>query len=242
METSINQFFGKIKDPRIERKKLYPLREILLVALSSIVCGGDGFEDMRLFGLQKLEILKNIYPFENGVASTDTFSRVFQLLDPKIFSQCFADWAKDFYSRTNRGIAIDGKVLRGSFSENQKALNMVSACVHEEGLVLAQTTVNEKSNEITAIPELLEILDIKGSIITIDAMGCQKDIARKIIDKKGDYVLGLKGNQSSLESEVKKVFEGIKKPRFSEINKTEDCNIDKDHGRIEIRICTAINV
>lgn len=242
METSVSKFFAKVHDPRIERKKLYPLEEILLVALCCIISGGEGFEDMKLYGEEKLDFLRKFYPFENGIASEDTFSRVFQLICPKTFSNCFTEWIKDFQSRSEQGIAIDGKLARRSSSDKQKALHMVSAWAHEEGLVLAQQPVGDKSNEITAIPHLLEVLDIKGSVITIDAMGCQKEIAQQVIEKKGHYILSLKGNQGSLEKNVKDVFSGKKKARFIESVCTDYQTVEKAHGRIESRHVKAIGI
>lgn len=242
METSISKFFAEIKDPRIQRKKLYPLNEILLVALCCIVSGGEGFEDMELYGTEKLDFLRKFYPFENGIASADTFGRVFQLISPELFSECFIKWVKDFKNRTHKTIAIDGKLARRTSSEKQKALHLVSAWSHEEGLVLAQQPVSDKSNEITAIPYLLEVLDLKGTTVTIDSMGCQKEIAKQIIEKEGDYVLGLKGNQEKLQSDVKEVFSGKKKARFIQSVCTEHQTIEKDHGRLECRYYKAISV
>lgn len=242
METSVSKFFAKVQDPRIERKKLYPLEEILLVALCCIISGGEGFEDMKLYGQEKLDFLRKFYPFKNGIASEDTFSRVFQLICPNTFVDCFVKWVKDFQSRIKGGIAIDGKSSRRTRSQNQKALHMVSAWAHQEGLVLAQQAVSDKSNEITAIPYLLDVLDIKGNVVTIDAMGCQKEIAKQIVQKGGDYVLSLKGNQGNLEKSVQEVFSGEKKARFVESICTEYETIEKGHGRIESRHYKAIDV
>jgi predicted transposase YbfD/YdcC len=242
METSVSKFFGEVKDPRIERKKLYPLEEILLVALCCIISGGEGFDDMKLYGEEKLDFLRKFYPFANGIASEDTFSRVFQLICPDTFTRCFAEWMKDLQSRSKKAIAIDGKLARRSSSEKQKALHMVSAFAHEEGLVLAQQPVDDKSNEITAIPYLLEVLEVKGNVLTIDAMGCQKEIAKTIIEKEGDYVLSLKGNQGNLEKDVKAVFSGTKKARFIKSVITEHKTVEKDHGRIECRHYKAIAI
>lgn len=242
METSINKFFSELKDPRIERKKLYPLNEILLVALCCIISGGEGFEDMEMYGKEKLDFLRKFYPFKHGIASADTFGRVFQLISPEVFSDCFIRWVKDFQNRTHKAIAIDGKLSRRTSSEKQKALHLVSAWAHEEGLVLAQQSVSDKSNEITAIPVLLEILELKGTTVTIDSMGCQKAIAKQIIEKEGDYVLGLKGNQEKLETNVKEVFLGKKKARFVPSVYSEYQTVEKDHGRLEQRYYKAISV
>lgn len=242
METSISIFFERVKDPRIERKKEYPLDEILLVGLSSIMAGGEGFHDMQLFGEEKLKTFRKILPFEHGIPSEDTYARVFSLLEPVVFRDCFMEWVQDITKRTAKTIAIDGKSLRGSRRKNQPALHMVSAWADEQGLILAQKPVRDKSNEIVAIKELLEILDLKGSVITIDAIGCQKAVARKIVENKGDYVLALKENQKMLNKEVKEVFEGKRIVPQGETVFDEYEVIEKGHGRIERRQCRTISV
>lgn len=242
METSISKFFGDLEDPRIDRKKLYPLEEVLLVALCCIISGGEGFRDMELYGNSKLDFLRKIYLFEHGIASHDTFSRVFQVIDPNAFKKAFVAWVKDLSQRTQRSIAIDGKLARRTHSKTQKALNMVSAWGHEEGLVLAQEAVKKGSNEIPAIEELLGILDLKSAVVTIDAIGCQKSITKRIVEDGGDYIIGLKSNQKTVHNDVKKVFQGEKEVRFLGNNFSEYETIEKDHGRIETRQYRAISV
>ncbi len=242
MKTSISDFFSEIKDPRTGNRKIYPLEEVLLVALCSIISGGEGFEDMVEFSENKLDFLGQFYPFKEGVPSYHTFRRVFMMLDPEPFKACFVEWVKSLQERKCKNIAIDGKLARRTASKNQPALYLVNAWASDQGLVLAQQRVEDKSNEIKAIPKLLEILDVKDCVVSIDAMGCQKSIAQQIIDKEGDYVFGLKGNHKTLSKEVKEVFEGKRQARFVETKQTQFRSLDKDHGRIETRQYRAISV
>jgi predicted transposase YbfD/YdcC len=245
METSISKYFSVMKDPRIERNRLYPLYEILLVGLCSIICGGEGFHDMVLYGKLKIELLRKISPFKNGIPSEDTFGRVFSLLDPKIFRGCFIEWVKDLQKRVGKciRIAIDGKANRRTYSKTQEALHMVSAFAVEEGLVLCQEGRNGLGQEISCIEDILEILDLKNAIVTIDAIGCQKSITKRIIEKGGDYAVSLKDNQLTLKASVEEVFMGERKVRFTEENLFDVYEtIEKGHGRIETRKCRAIGV
>ena len=227
-------FFTELEDPRLERHKLYPLNEILLTTLCAKICDAESWEDIQDFGEAKIEFLRKYLPYKNGVPSHDTFARVFSLLDPKQFKTCFVDWMRGLKFQLSEVISIDGKTLRGSFDKggNQKAIHMVSAFASNARLVLGQEKVSEKSNEITAIPKLLDALFIKGGIVTIDAMGCQKSIASKIREKKADYVLSLKGNHGDLHDDIKTYFDGARKEHLE-----EDKECDKGHGRIEIRRC-----
>lgn len=231
--------FSNLKDPRINRKKLYPLVEILLIVLSGSICGAESWRDYVDFGKEKLEFLKEYFPFENGVPSKNTFARVFEMLDPEAFKECFLGWVKGLQSVMNEVIAIDGKTLRGSFdtSSGGTAIHMVSAFANEARLVLAQQKVMDKSNEITAIPKLLDMLNLEGQIVTIDAMGCQTAIAEKIIAKGGDYILALKGNQGTLSKDVSLFLETeAQKPSSKHIQ--DRCEaVDAGHGRIETRRC-----
>lgn len=236
---SFLEYFSNLEDPRINRKKLYPLDEILLVVLCAVVCGAEGWADFKLFGEEKLDFLRTYLPFKNGVPSRNTFSRVFSLLNPESFKECFISWVKSFQESMQEVIAIDGKTLRHSFdnAKDKPAIHMISAFASKSRLVLGQQKVNDKSNEITAIPELLRLLDIKGSIITIDAMGCQKEIAKNIVDKEADYVFSLKGNQGNLFDDVKTFFELGRKERFRDAKLDYHQEINKEHGRIETRKC-----
>jgi len=236
---SFKSYFGELTDPRIDRKKLYPLVEILFVVLCGSVCGAESWRDFVLFGKSKLEFLRRYYEFKNGIPSKNTFARVLAALDPEAFKQQFVDWVKSLQALLDEVIAIDGKTLCNSVDEamGKSAIHMVSAFATEARLVLAQQKVDEKSNEITAIPKLLDLLDLKGQIVTIDAMGTQKAIAKQIIAQGGDYILALKGNQGSLNEDVRLFLETeLKKTASSAIeDRCEDS--DKGHGRIETRKC-----
>lgn len=226
--------FKPVEDPRIDRNKLYTLEEILLVAFATILCGGDSYTDMRDFGLSKLAFFKTLLPFENGIPSEDTFERVFSLLSPKQFEKCFGEWVNFIKKDGNDEIiAIDGKTLKRSGSKSIKPLHMINAWACRNRLVLGCKTTSEKSNEIIAIPEVLELLCLKNTTITLDAMGCQTKIAQQIVDEKGDFVISLKGNQGTLHDDVKCFFELENPLKNDEIEVYQ--STEKDHGRIEIR-------
>jgi predicted transposase YbfD/YdcC len=237
MKISLIKKFEALKDPRIDRHKLYPLNEILLVALGTILTGGESYEDMRVFGLSKLQFLKSFMPFENGIPSADTFERVLGLLNPKVFGECFMEWTNDLKEDFPEIIAIDGKTLRGSKkpSTGLRPLHMVNAWAAHNRLVLGCEAVDEKSNEIDAIPKILELLTLKGTIVTLDAMGCQKAITDQIVEKEGNYVIALKGNQGTLHRDVQDFFELEAKTGFKEIKIEEYQTLDKGHGRLESR-------
>lgn len=228
-------FFADLEDPRIERHKLYPLDEILLTTLCAYICDAKSWEDIQEYGETRLDFLKKYLPYENGIPSHDTFARVFSLINPKQFKQCFVSWVQTLQRHVSEIINIDGKTLRGSFDkeDDQKAIHMVSAFASNSRLVLGQEKVKEKSNEITAIPKLLDLLFLKGAIVTIDAMGCQKSIAAKIREKEANYILALKGNHGDLHDDVRTYFEGVDRESL-EIYR----DVDKGHGRIETRTCT----
>lgn len=231
--------FSKLKDPRrtIKGNHLYPLDEILFLCISAVISGADNWTTISLFGRSKLEWLRNYFPYENGAPSHDVLGKVFAWICPDTFSQCFSDWT-NFISQQTKGevVAVDGKTLCGSDDkENGKAaIHVVSAFACENGLCLGQQAVDQKSNEITAIPALLDLIAIKGCTVTIDAMGCQKDIASKIIEKEADYVLMVKANQKELSQQVKKLFS---------IEPVKDSFTEHDmgHGRIESRTCQVID-
>ena len=243
IEGSFDTYFGKLDDPRIERHKLYPLVEVLFVVLCGSICGAESWRDYVLFGKEKLDFLREHYPFTNGIPSKNTFARVLAALDPEAFKHCFIEWVKTLQKILNSVIAIDGKTLCNSVNKlaGTSAIHMVSAFATEARLVLAQQKVDEKSNEITAIPKLLDLLDLKGQIITIDAMGTQKAIAKQIIDNEGDYVLALKGNQGTLNEDVRLFVETeLKKSSLTVIDDYYE-EADKGHGRIETRTCYVSN-
>ena len=232
-------YFSKLEDPRIDRHKLYSLNEILFATLCGVLCGAEGWEDLELFCKSKISFLKKYLPFKNGVPSHDTFSRVFSRLNPKQFKESFMNWVGSLQEEIPELVALDGKKIRRSFdkAKNKKALYMVSAFATESNIVLGQEKVDCKSNEITAIPKLLDLLDLKGCLVTIDAMGCQKKIAKKIVDQGADYILALKGNQGDLYEEVKTFFAEEMKNNFKDVKHDFYEDFDKGHGRIEIRKC-----
>ena len=229
--------FGQLDDPRIDRKKLHPMPEILLLTLCAVICGAESWDDIETFGQAKLEFLRRYLPYVHGTPSDDTLRRFFRAIDPAQFQRLFIEWIRAWLHPevADKVVAIDGKTLRGSHNGEQLPIHLVSAFASEAGIVLGQIKTHEKSNEITAIPELLEWLDVRGAIVTIDAMGCQKAIAEKIVDKGGDYLLALKGNQSSLHDDVRLHFEAPSPQASSRMEQAE--TLDKGHGRIDVRRC-----
>jgi len=221
-----------IPEPRVPGMVMYPLPELLLAALVGGLCRLDDWDEIAWFASEQLDWFRKFLPFENGIASPKTFRTVFRMIDHEAFCDAFIAWA----SQWNSGgiVAIDGKTLRGSKDgETQKAQHVLNAFAHESGMCIGQKPVDGKSNEITAIPGFLDQLALKGAIVTMDAMGTQKEIATKIINKKADYVLALKGNQGTLHDDVKLFFED------EELSKTclSHETLDGDHGRIEERHC-----
>lgn len=238
------EHFGDLDDPRVERTKRYPLIEIIFLAICGTISGCDGWKSIRDFGALKLDWLRKFLPYSEGIPVDDTIARVMRRLDTKQFRDCFVGWMKAV-SHTTEGdlIAIDGKTLRGSYnnSSSKAAIHMVSAWSTANSLVLGQEKTAEKSNEITAIPELLEVLALKGCIVSIDAMGCQHAIASKIIDKKADYILALKGNQGLLHQDVRDFFTQALQTDFKDIAHDFHEECDAGHGRIESRRCWVID-
>ncbi len=234
---SIIKHFSSISDPRMERRKLHKLSDIFFITLCAVICGADNWVTIEIFGNAKKSWFIKVLGLKNGIPSHDTFGNVFAAIDINQFSECFSRWIADLATLSSEEvIAIDGKCLCGSIDRSSKkaAIYMVSAWASKNQLVLGQEKVAEKSNEITAIPKLLERLNITGSVITLDAMGCQTKVAEQIIDQKGDYFLSLKGNQGTLHADVK---------RFFELEKTSpgigDIEYDGGHGRIEKRTVQA---
>ena len=241
---NIEEHFGRIQDPRIDRQKLHLLLDILVIAICASICGADKWEDVEAFGKTKKDWFKTFLELPNGIPSHDTFNRVFNLLDPVEFQNSFLGWISAV-SRLIKGqvIAIDGKVLRRSHDRGigKAAIDMVSAWATENHLVLGQVKVDAKSNEITAIPQLLKALDISGCIITIDAMGCQTEIAAEIVKQDADYVLALKGNQGNLAEDVELLFDDLEKGNYKYYAYDYHKTVNKGHGRIEIRECWTIS-
>ena len=231
---------GKVKDPRIERKKLHLLKDILVIAVCATICGADNWEDIAEFGESKREWFATFLELENGIPSHDTFRRVFILLDNIELKTLFVEWLSSAVSLSRGSLVnIDGKNLCGSREplKGKKALNMVSAWASEQSVVLGQVRCEEKSNEITAIPELLKILNLAGCVVTIDAIGCQKEIVREIVEKEADYVISLKGNQGNLHWAIKEYLDWAERIGFKEIGYDYDETLEKGHGRIEKRRC-----
>lgn len=229
--------FAALADPRQSIKVLYRLDEVLLLTLCAVLCGADGWVSVALFGKQKLAFLRRFLPFANGTPSHDQLGLVFGALDAEGFQSCFVAWTRSLARVVEGVVAIDGKTARRSFDRagGKGAVHMISAWSSAQQLVLGARAVAEKSNEITAIPELLDLLAIKGAIVTIDAMGCQKKIADKIIDRGADYVLGLKGNQGTLRDDVELLFTEQMARGFEDIAVSKASSVDGDHGRIESR-------
>lgn len=235
------EHFGDLDDPRT-RQSRHDLTELLLVAICGVLSGADGWAGVAVWGQAKLPWLRQFLPFEHGIASHDTFGRVFALLDAASFEQRFIAWMGSVGGVfEGLEIAIDGKTVRRSKSSGQKAIHLVSAFAHGLGVTLGQVKTAEKSNEITAIPELLNALLLKGCIVTIDAMGCQKAIAAKIIQHESDYVLAVKNNQSSLAEAVDGFFTEAERSDYHGLRPTRAEWIEKDHGRIETRRCVVID-
>jgi predicted transposase YbfD/YdcC len=241
---SIEQHFSDLTDPRIDRTKLHKLIDILVIAICAVIAGADNWEDVEEFGKARIEWFQTFLELPNGIPSHDTFTRVFARLDPEQFQACFLRWITAV-SEVMRGqvLAIDGKVLRRSQDRRngKAAIDMVSAWATANRLVLGQVKVDEKSNEITTIPQLLEALEISGCIVTIDAIGCQTDITEKIVDGGADYVLGLKENQGHLYEDTERLFSDLEDSQYTAYQFDYEKTVDKGHGRIEIRECWTIS-
>ena len=203
VENSFLDIFQGLDDPRSTRNRLYTMSEILLTTLCAAICGAEGWQDVEDFGSAKIDYLRQCLPYKNGIPSDDTFRRFFRALDPYRFQDLFRSWVKNIHPIIEeKVIAIDGKSVRHSFDSDKPMLHMISAYATEARLVLAQEKVTEKSNEITAIPTLLEWLDIRNNIVTIDAMGCQYGIADHILKKEGNYIFSLKDMAESKQEHV----------------------------------------
>lgn len=234
---SLENAFATVEDPRVERTKRHKLLDIIILAICGVICGAEGWVEIEEFGKAKKEWLKSLLELPNGIPSHDTFGRVFARLDPKRFEACFFAWVQSLSEPVSGVIAIDGKTLCRSHDQatGKKALHVVSAWAAENRLVLAQLATEEKSNEITAIPVLLQHLALVGCIITIDAMGTQTEIAAQIIDQEGNYVLALKKNQGTLYQEVKETFALVQAEEFVHVQHQVHQAVNKGHGRLEIR-------
>jgi len=243
---SLVAHFGCLPDPRLNRTKDHKLIDLLVIAICTLLCGGESFNDMEEFGQAKHAWFKTFLELPAGIPSHDTFNRLFAALDPKQFLECFLRWTQSLRTAiAGEIVAIDGKALRRAVKRGQPAKYIVNAWARQNGLVLGQLKVADKSNEITAVPQLLRALELAGCIVTVDAMGCQKKIAREIVEADADYVLALKGNQETVHEEVKSYLDDaiarqahLSPPKattgfVTELDYSE--TIEKDHGRIEIR-------
>jgi len=245
---SIQECFGELEDPRMGGKIRHKLLDILVVTICAVLCGADTWVDVENFGNGRRQWFDTFLELPNGIPSHDTFGRVFALLSPTGLEAGFVKWVQSV-AQVLEGevVAIDGKTLRRSYdsASDTAAIHMVSAWASRNSMVLGQLKTEAKSNEITAIPELLKVLELKGCIVTIDAMGCQKKIAAQIVEQGADYVLGLKGNQSSLHDAVEERFEEVRQQE-SQNGDGDDSEVDyyerteKGHGRVETRRCWII--
>lgn len=231
--------FSELDDPRIENaNKRHKLSDILVITILAVICGADCIVDIELFAKCQIDNLKGFLELPNGIPSHDTIGRVLSLLDPQQFQACFLSWINELVTVSEGEIiAIDGKTTRGSQNRKKggRALHLISAWSNKNRMVLGQRKVGEKTNEITAIPELIAMLDLKGSVVTIDAMGCQKSIAEAIKNKGADYLLAVKGNQGDLHGSLIKTFSKAKELNYEAMVYAHSKTVEKDHGRIEIR-------
>jgi predicted transposase YbfD/YdcC len=229
--------FDKVEDPRMDRTKKYPLQEILFLVLVVALMGIESWRGVSLIGNERIDFLRRFLPYKNGIPSHQTIGRVFSILKPGSFEKMFVSWSANLYGSNNgKQIALDGKTLRGSYDneKNQSALHLLNACAVDNGITLAHLPVDTKTNEITVVPDIIDMLDIKGAMISVDALNTQKNIAKKIIDAEADYTLALKGNHKNLNEDVSLLFdttkidEDIEKDRHFE-------STEKSNGRITIR-------
>lgn len=235
---SIKEHFSPLSDPRVLLKTRHKLVDVVVLTLCAVIAGADDWVEIAAFGREKEEWFKTFLELPGGIPSHDTFGRVFALIDPDEFGKCFINWIRGTLPMSDSDvIAIDGKTGRRSHdrANGKSAIHMVSAWAVHNRLILGQVKTDDKSNEITAIPELLKLVDIKGCVVTTDAMGCQKEIAKQIVDQGGDYVFSLKGNQGNLHKEVELLFQDAKKNGNKALEPQTYTTVDGGHGRIETR-------
>ncbi len=235
---TIETYFSTLEDPRQAMNQDHKFMEILVIAICAVICGADDWVAVESFGKAKADWLHTFLELPGGIPSHDTFWRVFRMLDPEQFQACFLEWMRAVSSvSAGEVVAIDGKTLRRSYDkqDSRAAIHMVSAWACRNGLSLGQRKVDEKSNEITAIPQLLEVLELTGCIVTIDAMGCQVNIAQTILDQGADYLLALKENQGTLYADGELLFDDLVESGYTAYAYDSETTVDKDHGRIEVR-------
>jgi predicted transposase YbfD/YdcC len=238
MATSIWDHFRILPDPRVERTKLHKLEDILTLALCGVICGAETWVEIAAFGRAKEAFFRTFLELPHGIPSHDTFGRVFAALEPGAFERCFQCWVGALAgSSAGKLIALDGKTLRRSLdrASGKAAIHLVSAWVHENHAVFGQLRVEDKSNEITAIPKLLEMLNLREATVTIDAIGCQRDIAQRVLDGAGQYLLAVKGNQGSLHQDIKEFLDDAVARDFAGVNHDRYEQTEKGHGRLETR-------
>jgi predicted transposase YbfD/YdcC len=229
--------FGQLQDPRLNRKKRHSLLDIIAVTVCAVLAGAEGWMNIERFGKSKEIWLRTFLALPNGIPSHDTFGRVFALLNPGAFQQCFIGWVRAVHPAVEGVVAIDGKTARRSHDQakGHKAIHVVSAWATENGVALGQIKVDDKSNEITAIPELLPLLEISGCLVTTDAMGCQREIAQTIVEAGADYLLAVKDNQQTLREDVEQEFKEAMADGFAHMDCQYHETLEKSHGRLEKR-------
>jgi predicted transposase YbfD/YdcC len=234
-------FFKDLTDPRQKGKVMYPLAEVLLLCLLAVLAGAETITDIARFGEKKLDLLRRFRPFAAGTPAHDHLGDILATLDAEAFQRRFVAWTAALIGVPEGVIAIDGKTVRRSKGAGKAAIHMVSAFAARQRLVLGQVQVGDKANEIVAIPKLLEMLALEGAVVTIDAMGCQRAIAQKIVDKKADYILALKGNQGTLKADIDLFVAEQTANDFKDTQVTHHQTIDGEHGRVETRDITVIH-
>ena len=244
---SLVEHFKSVSDPRVNRTKDHDLIDILIISVCTLLCGGETFNDMEDFGYAKEEWFRTFLTLRSGIPTHDTFNRVFAALDPKEFLGAFLGWTQNLREAVPQEIvAVDGKALRRALNKGESMKHIVSAWAEGNGLVLGQLKVEDRSNEITAVPQLLRVLELSGCIVTVDAMGCQKKIAREMVESDADHVLALKGNQETVHEEVKTFIDATLKevesprPRGAKLSRAAASlamcqTVEKEHGRFETR-------
>ena len=236
--------FKDLPDPRSERNQEHALMSIVLIAICGAISGADNWVDIEAYGKAKEDWLETLVALPNGIPSHDTFGRVFRFMNPEAFQERFLGWVRQLGPLTaGEIVAMDGKQMRGAkdIPAGKEGLYMVSAWAVEQGIVLGQRKVDDKSNEITAIPELLDVLALEGCVVTIDALGCQTEIAEKIVKAQADYVLAVKGNQGTLSEDIDDLFAGFEQAHWQDVSHDYYKSANKDHARLEIRECWVVS-